>query len=93
MRRRFYWNQRLTFDLFDWDFSPYEAFDVGQRYSVVFTTEANSIARSTSSCGTSDSMYVIFGILGEVIVKNMAYVRNMKASRGDIRTDQNWQIT
>ena len=62
--------------------------DVRQRLHVVFAAEADRVALGARPRRAADAMHVVFRVLRQVIVEDVADVRDVQAARGDVRADQ-----
>jgi len=72
---------------------PDIAFDVGQPHGVLFAAETQGVAFGAGASRTADAMNVIRRILWEIEVEDVAHVRNVQPTRGDVGGDQHRQVT
>jgi hypothetical protein len=72
------WN-RLTEQLFDR--TPLKMIFGGN--------ETGRLSGRVHACGSADSMDVIFGTIGQIVIDHMSDICHIDAARGDIRRDEN----
>ncbi len=56
------------------------AFDIGQRLHEVFAAETDRVALGAGTRRAADAMYVVFGILWQVVIEHVADVGNVQAA-------------
>ena len=69
-------------------FAADELFDFWQVEGFIFVGKAYRNTGSTSPAGAADSVYIVFGVLRQVVVNYMAYPFNVNATACYIGGDQ-----
>src|SRR5690625_2913731 len=86
-------NEQLSADRFDRDFLVDVLFDIRQRINVFLTREADGVPAGPGTCRTADAVHVIFRILGQVEIDDVADLGDMQSASRDIGRDENRQFT
>src|SRR6056297_3193156 len=63
-------------------------FNLRQHIDGFFISKADRAAKFSGSGGTTDTMDIIFTILGKIIINNMGHLIDMDPARSDIGGDQ-----
>ena len=64
-----------------------EAFDGGDMFLLVAGDEGEGIADALGAAGAADAVDIIFGMLGNVVIDDMADTFDVDAARGDVGGD------
>ena len=67
-------------------------FNRGQIQSVFFTGQANGVTACASTTRTTDTVYIVFAIVRQILVKHVRDGRNVQAACGDVGRYQDIQI-
>lgn len=59
---------------------------------ILFTREADRVAACTRTTGTTDTVYIVFAVIRQVIVKDVRNGWDVQAARCDVGGDQNIEI-
>jgi hypothetical protein len=70
-------HERVVIERRDGDLATDERLDVRQRDRLGLAAEADRVARRAGARGAADAVHVIFGILRQVVVENVAHARNV----------------
>ncbi len=68
------------------------ALDVGQRNGVFLAAETDGVAFGAGAGGAADAMHVVFRIIGQIEIEDMADIGNVQAARGHIGGDQHGNV-
>jgi hypothetical protein len=68
------------------------ALDLGQGDRELLTGKADRIAISPGAGGASDAMYVISGVLREIVIKHVADIGYVQAAGGDIGCNEHREV-
>ena len=82
--------QGHIFDAFDGeagDFLPDEAFDRGEFFQFVGCDKGEGVAGALGAAGAADAVHVVFGVLRDVEVYDMADAGDVDAAGGDVGGD------
>ena len=69
-----------------------EAFDIDQREGMIFTSETDRMPAGPCAGGAADAVNIIFRVLRQIKIKDVADARNMEATRSDICSNQHLQV-
>ena len=90
--RRFQVGQIGRIETADGDPLPDERLDLRQRFDVLLAAETDRVARRARARRAADAMHVVLGILGQVVIDDVADVGNVQPARGDIGRDERRQL-
>ncbi len=62
--------------------------DIHERERILVTGETHRFARGPGARGPPYAMHIILGVLGEVVIKDVAHIWHMQAPRRDVGGDQ-----
>jgi len=66
----------------------YQLLDCGDRLLIERRDDRNRRSRTSRAAGAADAMNVIVGMMRDVKIEDVAYLRNIKAARCDVGSDQ-----
>ena len=71
---------------------PDECLDVGERVAESFAGEAHGVARGAGAGGSTDAVDVVLRVPGQIVVEDVAHVRNVQPAGRDVGCEQNGQL-
>ena len=62
--------------------------DGRQVEGIVFTGQADGVTALAGTTGTTDTVYIVFGIVGQVVVEDVGHIRNVQTTGSHVGSDQ-----
>ena len=81
---------RKVFELQPRNFSSDETFDRLQGRNFFTIHERECVADVLSAASPADSMHIIFGVLGHIVIDNVTNAGDIESARGDVGRDHDF---